>query len=68
MVVDAALERGELAALGEVEQLLAAQHPARPRHQRVQEIVLAGRKRDRDAVLDRPARARPIFSTQGPKP
>src|SRR5436190_3342597 len=51
MVIDAALERGELAALAEVEQLVAAEHSARVGREGVEEAVLAGGKRDGDIVL-----------------
>ena len=51
MIVDAALEGGELAALAEIEQLVAAEHPARMGDEGVEQIIFAGRQRDRDAVL-----------------
>ena len=51
MIVDAALEGGELAALAEIEQLVAAEHPARMGDEGVEQIIFAGRERDGDAVL-----------------
>ena len=51
MIVDASLERGQLAALAEVEQLVAGQHAPGMRDQRVQQIVFAGRQGNRDAAL-----------------
>ena len=51
VIVDAALEGGELAALAEVEQLVAGEHALRVGDEGEQEIILAGRERDRAPVL-----------------
>src|SRR4051812_39957201 len=39
LIVDRTVERGGFAALGEIEQLVAGQHLARARHQRVEQVI-----------------------------
>ena len=60
VIVDAALERAEIAMLAEVEQLVAGQHPLGMRDEGEQQIIFSGRERDLASVLaDQLAFSRP---------